>query len=128
MGRYILGRVVSLVFVLLAVTLIAFLLMHAVPGGPFDITERRLPEATRQAQIYASLVPIRAWRKRGVIGRVAKIWAVSAMTACAASSTSARRSSNSPASNRRRTLKLSHCCQHCMGNPGKIATTSSRNR
>ncbi len=25
--------------------------------------------------------PIRAWRKRGVIGRVAKIWAVSAMTA-----------------------------------------------
>jgi ABC-type dipeptide/oligopeptide/nickel transport system permease component len=41
----------SLVFVLFVVTLIAFLLMHAVPGGPFDITERRLPEATRQAQL-----------------------------------------------------------------------------
>src|SRR5215213_2863306 len=51
MGRYILGRMISLIFVLLAVSLIAFLLMHAVPGGPFDITERRLPEATRQAQL-----------------------------------------------------------------------------
>ena len=51
MGRYILGRLFSLVFVLFAVSLIAFLLMHAVPGGPFDIGERRLPEATRQAQM-----------------------------------------------------------------------------
>ncbi|MEZ4507966.1 MAG: ABC transporter permease [Thermomicrobiales bacterium] len=51
MGRYILGRLLSLVFVLFAVSLIAFLLMHAVPGGPFDIGERRLPEATRMAQM-----------------------------------------------------------------------------
>ncbi|MCC6793131.1 MAG: ABC transporter permease [Thermomicrobiales bacterium] len=51
MARYILGRLLSLIFVLFVVTLIAFLLMHAVPGGPFDITERRLPEATRQAQL-----------------------------------------------------------------------------
>ncbi len=51
MGRYILGRILSLVFVLFAVSLIAFLLMHAVPGGPFDIGERRLPEATRVAQM-----------------------------------------------------------------------------
>jgi ABC-type dipeptide/oligopeptide/nickel transport system permease component len=51
MARYILGRLISLVFVLLAVSLIAFFLMHAVPGGPFDISERRLPEATRQAQL-----------------------------------------------------------------------------
>ena len=51
MARYILGRLVSLVFVLFVVTLVAFLLMHAVPGGPFDITERRLPEGTRQAQL-----------------------------------------------------------------------------
>lgn len=51
MGRYILGRLLSLIFVLFAVSLIAFLLMHAVPGGPFDIGERRLPEATRQAQM-----------------------------------------------------------------------------
>ena len=26
--------------------------MHAVPGGPFDTGERRLPEATRQAQLH----------------------------------------------------------------------------
>ena len=51
MGRYILGRILSLVFVLFAVSLIAFLLMHAVPGGPFDVGERRLPEATRVAQM-----------------------------------------------------------------------------
>ena len=51
MGRYILGRLVSLVFVLVVVSMIAFVLMHAVPGGPFDLGERRLPEATRQAQL-----------------------------------------------------------------------------
>lgn len=51
MARYILGRLVSLVFVLIAVSIIAFLLMHAVPGGPFDVSERRLPEATRLAQL-----------------------------------------------------------------------------
>ena len=51
MARYILIRLVSLGFVLIAVSLIAFLLMHAVPGGPFDIGERRLPEATREAQL-----------------------------------------------------------------------------
>jgi ABC-type dipeptide/oligopeptide/nickel transport system permease component len=50
-GRYILGRILSLIFVLFAVSLIAFLLMHAVPGGPFDLGERRLPEGTRQAQL-----------------------------------------------------------------------------
>jgi ABC-type dipeptide/oligopeptide/nickel transport system permease component len=49
--RYILARLASLIFVLFAVSLIAFLLMHAVPGGPFDLGERRLPEATRQAQL-----------------------------------------------------------------------------
>src|SRR5262245_5772538 len=51
MARYVLARLGSLVFVLLAVSLIAFLLMHAVPGGPFDEKERRLPEATRLAQL-----------------------------------------------------------------------------
>ena len=51
MARYIVGRLASLVFVLFVVSLLAFLLMHAVPGGPFDISERRLPEATRRAQL-----------------------------------------------------------------------------
>jgi ABC-type dipeptide/oligopeptide/nickel transport system permease component len=51
LARYIIGRLVSLVFVLFMVSLIAFFLMHAVPGGPFDLGERRLPEATRQAQL-----------------------------------------------------------------------------
>ncbi|HEX5502999.1 MAG TPA: ABC transporter permease [Thermomicrobiales bacterium] len=51
MARYLLARLASLIFILFAVSLIAFLLMHAVPGGPFDIRERRLPEATRQAML-----------------------------------------------------------------------------
>jgi len=50
-ARYIIGRLVSLLFVLAAVSLVTFLLMHAVPGGPFDTGERRLPEATRLAQL-----------------------------------------------------------------------------
>src|SRR5262249_10571565 len=52
MARYILGRLISLVFVLLAVSLLTFFLMHAVPGGPFDRGERRLPPATHQAQLH----------------------------------------------------------------------------
>lgn len=51
MAGYILARLLSLIFVLFIVSLIAFFLMHAVPGGPFDLGERRLPEATRQAQL-----------------------------------------------------------------------------
>lgn len=51
MARYVLGRLASLLFVLFAVSVVAFLLMHAVPGGPFDTSERRLPEATRLAQL-----------------------------------------------------------------------------
>ena len=49
MARYIFGRLIGLVFVLLAVTAIAFWLMHQVPGGPFDETNNRMPEATRNA-------------------------------------------------------------------------------
>jgi peptide/nickel transport system permease protein len=47
MTRYILGRVASLLFVLLAVSLITFFLMRAVPGGPFDEGKQRLPEAAK---------------------------------------------------------------------------------
>lgn len=49
MGRYIAIRLLSLVFVLLAVSLITFVLMHSVKGGPFDVGERPLPPATRLA-------------------------------------------------------------------------------
>jgi ABC-type dipeptide/oligopeptide/nickel transport system permease component len=48
-GRYIAARLASLLFVLLAVSLITFVLMHSVKGGPFDRGERPLPEATRLA-------------------------------------------------------------------------------
>ena len=50
MARYILGRLVGLVFVLFAVSLVTFLLTRAVPGDPFASGERELPEATQQAR------------------------------------------------------------------------------
>lgn len=51
MGRYIAGRLLGLVFVVFAVSVIAFLLMHAVPGGPFAEGEKgQLPPALQEAQ------------------------------------------------------------------------------
>jgi peptide/nickel transport system permease protein len=48
--RYILGRLLGLVFVLFAVSLITFFMTRAVPGDPFAAGERQLPEATRIAR------------------------------------------------------------------------------
>lgn len=48
MLAYILGRLASLLFVLWVVSVITFGLMHAVPGGPFDETNQRLPPAAKQ--------------------------------------------------------------------------------
>lgn len=50
MARYILGRLLGLVFVLFAVSLITFFMTRAVPGDPFAAGERQLPEATRIAR------------------------------------------------------------------------------
>jgi ABC-type dipeptide/oligopeptide/nickel transport system permease component len=50
MARYILGRLLGLVFVLFAVSLITFLLTRMVPGDPFASGERELPEATQIAR------------------------------------------------------------------------------
>ena len=47
MTHYMLGRLASLIFVLLAVSMITFSLMRAVPGGPFDEGKQRLPEAAK---------------------------------------------------------------------------------
>ncbi|MEZ4860557.1 MAG: ABC transporter permease [Caldilineaceae bacterium] len=52
MLRYILGRLLGIVGVLLGVSLITFLFMHAVPGGPFDAMNKQeipLPEHIRAA-------------------------------------------------------------------------------
>ena len=47
MTRYVLGRLLSLLFVLWVVSMITFFLMHSVPGGPFDETNQRLPPAAK---------------------------------------------------------------------------------
>ena len=50
MARYILGRLVGLIFILFAVSLITFMLMRAVPGDPFANGERELPKKTQEAR------------------------------------------------------------------------------
>ena len=47
MSRYILGRLVSLLFDLVAVSMLTFGMMHAVPGGPFDEDRQPLPPAAK---------------------------------------------------------------------------------
>ena len=47
MARYLLGRVIGLVVVFIVVSMIAFLLMHSVPGGPFDEEDSPLPPAAK---------------------------------------------------------------------------------
>ncbi|HZS91267.1 MAG TPA: ABC transporter permease [Chloroflexota bacterium] len=50
MARYFIQRAAGLLFVLFAVSVITFTLMHAVPGGPWDATAHNpLPEETRRA-------------------------------------------------------------------------------
>lgn len=46
-ARYLFGRVAGLVVALVTVSILAFLLMHAVPGGPFDETRSPLPPAAK---------------------------------------------------------------------------------
>jgi ABC-type dipeptide/oligopeptide/nickel transport system permease component len=60
MGRYLLGRLVGVIGVLLAVSFITFVLMKAVPGGPFDMmavnANVAIPEAIkRQLEIKYGL-------------------------------------------------------------------------
>ncbi len=50
MARYLLQRLAGLVFVLFAISVITFTLMHSVPGGPWDATARNpLPQEVRAA-------------------------------------------------------------------------------
>ncbi|MEZ4863389.1 MAG: ABC transporter permease [Caldilineaceae bacterium] len=55
MGRYIVSRLLGMIGVLLAVSMITFLLMHAVPGGPFDMMgmgQKMLPEELKQQLMH----------------------------------------------------------------------------
>jgi len=47
MARYLLGRVIGLVIVFVLVSMVAFFLMHSVPGGPFDEEKSPLPPAAK---------------------------------------------------------------------------------
>src|SRR4051812_39117214 len=43
MARYLVGRTFGLIIVFVIVSIVAFLLMHSVPGGPFDEEKQPLP-------------------------------------------------------------------------------------
>ncbi len=47
MLRYILGRLVGIVMVFIVVSIVVFLLMHAIPGGPFDEDKMPLSPAAK---------------------------------------------------------------------------------
>jgi ABC-type dipeptide/oligopeptide/nickel transport system permease component len=47
MIRYLIGRIIGLAFVFVLVSIVAFLLMHSVPGGPFDEANMPLPPAAK---------------------------------------------------------------------------------
>ena len=47
MARYLVGRVIGLVIVFIIVSIVAFLLMHSIPGGPFSEEKSPLPPAAK---------------------------------------------------------------------------------
>ena len=47
MARYLTGRIAGLVVVFFLVSVVAFLLMHSIPGGPFDEGQMPLPPAAK---------------------------------------------------------------------------------
>src|SRR4029453_8626078 len=47
MLRYIIGRLLGLFTVLIMVSVVAFVLMHTIPGGPFDEVQMPLPPAAK---------------------------------------------------------------------------------
>ena len=48
MVRYVVGRLVSLFFSIVAVSMLTFFLMHSVPGGPFAFEKQPLPDFAMQ--------------------------------------------------------------------------------
>jgi ABC-type dipeptide/oligopeptide/nickel transport system permease component len=47
MARYLIGRLLGLLLVFWLVSIVAFLLMHSIPGGPFDEAQMPLPPAAK---------------------------------------------------------------------------------
>jgi len=45
---YLLGRVIGIIIVFIIVSMLAFLLMHSIPGGPFDEEKAPLPPAAKE--------------------------------------------------------------------------------
>ena len=64
-GRYLVSRGVGFVATLVAVSILAFLLMHAVPGGPFDETHSPLPPAAKANILHKYALDKPLWVQYG---------------------------------------------------------------
>ena len=64
-AQYLLGRCAGLVMVLGVVSILAFLLMHAVPGGPFDETRAPLPPAAKANILHKYALDKPLWVQYG---------------------------------------------------------------
>ena len=63
MARYLFGRLLGIVIVLFVVSVVIFLLMHAMPGGPYDEDQMPLSaeaKANYLAQVWAGQAAARA--------------------------------------------------------------------
>jgi peptide/nickel transport system permease protein len=63
MFKFFVERLLSLIFVLFMVSVIVFVIMHAVPGGPFDEDKGRLPPAAKENIMKKYGLDKPAWRQ-----------------------------------------------------------------
>ena len=47
MSRYIINRILSIVFTFFFISILVFILMHAIPGGPFDPVDMPLSDSAK---------------------------------------------------------------------------------
>ena len=81
MTRYILGRLLGILAVLLVVSIMIFLMMHTIPGGPFDnmpstAEHKAIPEHIRQKLLAKEAIgvflfnPVQATLYKGYVAGI----------------------------------------------------------
>jgi peptide/nickel transport system permease protein len=63
---YLLGRVTGIVVVFIIVSMLAFVLMHSVPGGPFDEEKAPLPPAAKENILHKYGLDRPLWEQYGL--------------------------------------------------------------
>src|SRR5918911_2736858 len=63
---YLLGRVMGIIVVFIIVSMLAFVLMHSVPGGPFDEEKAPLPPAAKENILHKYGLDRPLWEQYGL--------------------------------------------------------------